>query len=76
MDAAPVKQLWMHHHPTQTRTYEFKAKIEQKYNLHFETYEDLRQWSISNINPFWEEVWHFTGIKASRPFTEVPIQLH
>lgn len=71
MDTSPVKQLWMHSHPTQTRTYEFKTRIERKFNLQFVTYEDLRQWSISNINQFWQEVWHFTGIKASEPFTKV-----
>ena len=76
MDAPPVKQLWVHRHPTQTRTYEFKVKIERKYNLHFETYDHLRQWSISNINSFWEDVWHFTGIKASEPFSQVSIQPH
>lgn len=70
MDASPVKHLWMHSNPTQTRTYDFKTKIEREYNQQFATYEELRQWSIANINLFWEEVWHFTGIKASEPFTK------
>lgn len=72
MDPPPVQHLWTHSNPTHTRIYDFKARIETKYNQHFATYEELRQWSISNINPFWEEVWHFTGIKASEPFTKVP----
>ena len=71
MDASPAKLLWMHSNPTSTRTYEFKTRIEKKYNQHFVSYEQLRQWSISNINRFWEEVWDFTGVKASEPFTKV-----
>ncbi|KAL9072138.1 MAG: hypothetical protein Q9161_003759 [Pseudevernia consocians] len=70
MDASPVKQLWMHSHPTRTRTYQFKTRIERKFNQQLLTYEELRQWSILNINRFWEEVWDFTGIKASKPFTK------
>ncbi len=76
MDASPVKHLWMHSHPTRTRIYEFKTRIERKYNQQLLTYDHLRQWSISNINQFWEEVWDFTGIKASQPFTKVPIEVH
>ena len=76
MDASPVKRLWMHRDPTSTRTYEFKTRIEAKYHQHFVSYDELRQWSISNINEFWEEVWHFTGIKASESFTKVDIKVH
>ena len=65
----------MHPHPTRTRTHEFKTRIERKYSQNFLTYEDLRQWSISNINRFWEQVWQFTGIKASEPFTKVYIHV-
>lgn len=75
MNASPVKQLWMHSHPTRTRTDQFKTRIETKYNQQFLTYEELRQWSILNINRFWEEVWDFTSIKASKPFTKVPIEV-
>ena len=70
MNDYPIKQLWMHNNPTRTRTHEFKNRIETKFNQQFVTYEELRQWSISNINLFWEDVWDFTGIKASNPFTK------
>ena len=70
--AAPVHQkLWEHENPISTRTYEFKRSIEAKYGVHLEDYEELRQWSINHLGPFWEEVWHFTGIRSSTPFTKV-----
>lgn len=63
--------LWTHPDPTHTRLWEFKTHIEQKYGESFADYEALRQWSIKNIGPLWSEVWHFTGVVASEPFTEV-----
>ena len=63
--------LWNHKEPQSTRIWAFKQKIRKKYGLELETYEALRQWSIDSPSSFWSEVWHFTGIKASSPYTEV-----
>ncbi len=66
---ASHKLLWKHTDPTSTRVFQFKSLIETKYNLRLQEYEDLRLWSIANIGKFWEEVWHFTGVRASCSFT-------
>lgn len=71
MENAPPNRLWEHKDPSSTKTFEFKKHVETKYQVIFQDYEQLRQWSITNINKFWEEVWHFTGIKASNAFTKV-----
>lgn len=63
--------LWEHKDPKSTQTWAFKSRIEQKYNLSLQDYEALRQWSIANIGAFWSEVWHFTQVKASEPFSKV-----
>ncbi len=63
------KLLWEHTDPSSTRIFEFKTLIESKYNLTLQEYEDLRQWSIAHTGNFWEEVWHFTGVRASCSFT-------
>ena len=63
--------LWSHKDPQSTRIWEFKERIQKKYDVKLDDYEALWQWSINNISPFWSEVWHFTGIKASEPYTEV-----
>lgn len=71
MDNPGPKLLWKHRDPTSTRLFQFKKLLESKYEVDLEDYDKLRQWSILNINRFWEEVWHFTGIKASKPFIKV-----
>lgn len=71
MNSSP-KLLWKHKHPTSTRIHQFKTRLEVKYQVELDDYEKLRKWSITHLNQFWEEVWYFTGIKASKPFTRVP----
>lgn len=78
MAEAVSPKLWEHPEPISTRTYEFKTLIETKYNVQLHTYRDLQKWSNDHLNKFWEEVWHFTGIKASNPFSKVgsSVNLH
>ena len=72
MDAAgSAKVLWRHPNPQSTQMYRFKTLIEQKYNVTLPEYENLRQWSLDNLNSFWEEVWDFTQIVASKPYVKV-----
>ncbi|MDH5477824.1 MAG: acetoacetate--CoA ligase [Nitrospinota bacterium] len=47
----------------------FMRLIARKYNREISGYSSLRKWSIQNINEFWAEVWEFTQIMASAPFT-------
>lgn len=65
------RQLWRHSAPQSTRMYQFKELLSKKYNIPLKGYESLRQWSINNLALFWEEVWQFTGIRASQAFTKV-----
>ncbi|KAL8694459.1 MAG: hypothetical protein Q9218_000871 [Villophora microphyllina] len=62
--------LWQHNDPTSTRMYKFKQLIQHKHGGHLIDYETLRQWSVQNLNAFWSEVWDFTGIVASQPFSK------
>lgn len=73
MDAStsPPQLLWEHADPKSTRTHQFKAVVEEKYNVVLTDYEALRQWSIAHLAQFWEEVWRFTGIRAATPYIEV-----
>ena len=64
-------KLWEHPAPDSTPMWRFKEDLNKKYKLQLQTYEDLHAWSIRNINTFWEEVWHVTGIKASQPYEKV-----
>jgi acetoacetyl-CoA synthetase len=70
-EVVQARLLWSPSNIKSTKTWQFKQHIENKFQLQFADYEALRQWSISNINDFWTEVWHFTGIRASSSFTKV-----
>lgn len=50
---------------------EFQTLIENKYQLKFVNYNAFYEWSIENYVDFWEEVWHFTKIIHSEPYTQV-----
>ncbi|BBM82335.1 acetoacetate--CoA ligase [Candidatus Uabimicrobium amorphum] len=38
------------------------------------TYENLHQWSIEHLGKFWEKVWDFVEIRASKPFESALVQ--
>ncbi|KAJ9413721.1 hypothetical protein QL093DRAFT_2488061, partial [Fusarium oxysporum] len=51
--------------------YKFLQQVKATYNLNFDDYPGLHRWSIENIPEFWEEVWRFCGIKASKQYDQV-----
>ncbi len=40
--------------------------LAQNRDLHFTAYTELWHWSVENIADFWQSLWHYFGIKASR----------
>jgi acetoacetyl-CoA synthetase len=49
----------------------FIAFVNREYGLELTDYDDLYAWSIRRIPDFWEALWSFAGIRASRPFDAV-----
>ena len=45
--------------------------LKEERNLEFSDYNSLWQWSVDNIGDFWESIWDYYEIKASRPYTAV-----
>lgn len=39
--------------------------------LNFEGYHDLWEWSVTDLEAFWESIWDFFKIKASKPYKQV-----
>ena len=37
----------------------------------FEGYEELRRWSVEELEEFWASIWEFAGVRASRPYERV-----
>lgn len=66
-----AEKLWQHPSPETTKLYDFLQKVNQKYNKSFQTYNDLYQWSITDISASWEEIWHYVGIRTSAPYETV-----
>ncbi|OTA90781.1 hypothetical protein M434DRAFT_397770 [Hypoxylon sp. CO27-5] len=61
-------ELWRHPNPDSTQMYKFLQNVNSKYGTEINDYPALYKWSIDNISEFWEEVWQYCGIKASRPY--------
>ncbi|NWG27224.1 MAG: acetoacetate--CoA ligase, partial [Ignavibacteriaceae bacterium] len=65
-----AKPLWI---PTEerirnsnfTKYYEFLRK---EYGLTFSNYSELHNWSVTEIETFWESIWKFSGILHSKPY--------
>lgn len=38
--------------------------------LRFDSYEDLRRWSVSDVGGFWASFWEWFGVKAHTPYAQ------
>ena len=45
--------------------------LKEERGLSFEDYNALWNWSVINIGDFWESLWDFYEIKASKPYSKV-----
>ncbi|KAJ9288397.1 hypothetical protein DTO021C3_3916 [Paecilomyces variotii] len=70
-DSSPAKELWRPSSPEKTKIYKFKELVSKKHNITLKEYNDLWQWSVTEPAKFWEEIWHYTAIKAHQPYTKV-----
>ncbi len=39
--------------------------------LTFESYEELWEWSVTDLDAFWASIWEYCGVEASKPYTTV-----
>ncbi|KAI1821003.1 acetoacetate-CoA ligase-like protein [Xylaria intraflava] len=67
----PAAELWRHSNPRSTPMFAFLNQVRNKYQLDIDDYPGLYGWSTRNLRDFWGEVWHFCGIRASEPYSEV-----
>lgn len=66
-----VKELWRPSSPESTQIHDFMIKVNQKLGLTLNDYNSLWKWSVSEPAQFWEEIWHYTQIKAHTPYQKV-----
>jgi acetoacetyl-CoA synthetase len=58
------KLLWKHPTPESTPMHAYLKAVNHAHDLHLSSYPELHQWSIGNIDAFWQSVWKFVGIRA------------
>jgi acetoacetyl-CoA synthetase len=68
-----AKELWRPSSPEKTQIYDFMTKVNKKHGLSLNDYDALWKWSVSEPAQFWEEIWHYTHIKAHEPYKNVSI---
>ena len=51
--------------------YAYRCWLEKTHKLHFETYEQLWQWSVDHIEDFWKSVCDYFDIIFHSPYTKV-----
>jgi acetoacetyl-CoA synthetase len=49
----------------------FMRWVGEREGREFEEYEQLRQWSVQELERFWAAIWEFCGVRASRPYERV-----
>jgi acetoacetyl-CoA synthetase len=54
-----------------THLYKYQQWLKTHKGLIFKDYEALRQWSITNIEGFWESIWQYFNITSHTPYTQV-----
>jgi acetoacetyl-CoA synthetase len=45
--------------------------LEEKMDLSFDGYNELWEWSVSDVEGFWSSLWEFLEVKASKPYERV-----
>ena len=69
----PYQTLWT---PTRERAlssqmYKFLLHVNEKYDDHLSSYDELWQWTVENTDDFWGTFWDFSGIQYSKDYNLV-----
>ena len=54
-----------------SRLADYTRWLETARGLAFNSYHELWAWSVDDLGAFWESVWQYFDVKASRPFDHV-----
>lgn len=49
----------------------FKRWAGEREGRTFADYEQLRQWSVTELEGFWASIWEYFGVRCSRPYERV-----
>ncbi|MFK7923004.1 MAG: acetoacetate--CoA ligase [Bacteroidia bacterium] len=54
-----------------SRMHAFMQWVNTHHGLSLQGYDDLWQWSVDNIEAFWESIWQFFAVKSHSPYQQV-----
>ena len=57
-----------------TNLFKFQNLVNQKYNLNLDNYSNLYNWSIENLSDFWEQVWEYSDLIFSEPYSNIIVK--
>lgn len=69
--SSEARELWRPSSLETTQIYDFMTRVNKKHGQSFNDYNALWKWSVSDPAMFWEEIWHYTSIKAHEPYQQV-----
>jgi acetoacetyl-CoA synthetase len=49
----------------------FMRWVQERHGQPFADYEQLRQWSLAELERFWASIWEFCGVRSSQPYEQV-----
>jgi len=49
----------------------YRRWLQQQHGLSFASYDEMRQWSVRDIDMFWRTIWDYFNLQSSTPFETV-----
>ncbi|UFZ03143.1 acetoacetate--CoA ligase [Bradyrhizobium ontarionense] len=49
----------------------YRKWLKDNRGLHFEGFEDMRQWSVRDLDGFWRSIWDYYDLQSPTPFSAV-----
>ena len=66
-----MEKIWSSKNYESSKLYLFESFVSKKYNLKFSNYDELHEWSITNLENFWESITEFYNIEFDQNYNYV-----
>lgn len=63
-----MEKIWIPNNYESSNLFQFEKFLEKKYRLSFSNYNELHEWSIKNLESFWESISEFYKILFDKPY--------
>ena len=64
-----MEKIWIPNNYESSNLFQFETFLEKKYYLSFSNYAELHEWSIKNLENFWESISEFYKIQFDEPYS-------